>query len=157
MLFADRMKQAIVQATRRNQLIAVAYIDIDGFKQVNDTYGHTIGDKLLVLLAQEMTHILRQSDTVSRVGGDEFIALFVDVQDAQSVIPFLTRLIDTIAKPINIDNCSINVSASIGVTFYPQKEKLETDQIIKQADQAMYRAKMSGKNRYVLCNNLTDK
>jgi diguanylate cyclase (GGDEF)-like protein/PAS domain S-box-containing protein len=150
MLFSDRMKQAIVQAIRNNKLIAVAYIDIDGFKQVNDTCGHTIGDKLLILLAQKMTNLLRQSDTISRVGGDEFIALFVNISNQDNIIPFLNRLVDTVSQPITIDSFSINVSASIGVTFYPQNEKLEDEQIIRQADQAMYRAKMSGKNRYVI-------
>ncbi|MCX6074868.1 MAG: PAS domain S-box protein [Campylobacterales bacterium] len=156
MLFADRMKQAIVQTTRNNKLIAVAYIDIDGFKAVNDTYGHTIGDKLLILLAKKMTMLLRESDTVSRVGGDEFIALFVDIQNEETITPFLNRLIETLAEPIRIDTFPINVSASIGVTFYPQKNKLEIDQIIRQADQAMYRAKMSGKNQHVIFNTIQD-
>jgi diguanylate cyclase (GGDEF)-like protein len=150
MLFSDRMEQAISQAIRNNKLIAVAYIDIDGFKEVNDTYGHSIGDKLLMLLAKKMRVLLRESDTVSRVGGDEFIALFADIQDEENITPFLNRLIETLSEPISIDNFSINVSASIGVTFYPQKDKLEMDQIIRQADQAMYRAKMSGKNKYVI-------
>jgi len=166
MLFADRMKQAIGYAIRKKQLIAVAYIDIDGFKTVNDSYGHNIGDKLLILLAEKMTMLLRESDTVSRVGGDEFIALFVDIKNKESITPFLNRLIDTIAQPMTIDNFPINVSASVGVTFYPQKDvsvvdnqnhsKLEADQIIRQADQAMYRAKMSGKNQYVIFNIVQD-
>ena len=151
-LFADRMKQAITQAIRRNKLIAVAYVDIDGFKEVNDTYGHDVGDKLLILLAKRMTSTLRQSDTISRVGGDEFISLFVDLQNEESVVPFLTRLNKVIAKPIIIANCPINISASIGVAFYPQEERLEVEQIIQQADQAMYKAKMSGKDRYVVFN-----
>ena len=146
------MKQAITQAIRRNKLIAVAYVDIDGFKEVNDTYGHDVGDKLLILLAKRMTSILRQSDTISRVGGDEFISLFVDLQNEESVVPFLTRLNKVIAKPIIIANCPINISASIGVAFYPQEERLEVEQIIQQADQAMYKAKMSGKDRYVVFN-----
>ncbi len=150
MLFADRMKQAIAQAIRNNKLIAIAYIDIDGFKAVNDNFGHNIGDKLLILLAEKMTILLRESDTVSRVGGDEFIALFVDIQNEESIIPFLNRLIETLAEPISIDSFPINISASIGVTFYPQKDKLEIEQIVRQADQAMYKAKLSGKNKYVI-------
>ncbi len=151
-LFADRMKQAIAQAIRNHKLIAVAYIDIDGFKAVNDNYGHAIGDKLLILLAEQMRILLRESDTVSRVGGDEFIALFVDIQNEDSIIPFLNRLIETLAKPISIDSFPINISASIGVAFYPQKDKLDIEQIVRQADQAMYRAKMSGKNQYMIFN-----
>lgn len=149
-LFADRMKQAISQAVRKKQLIAIAYIDIDGFKEVNDTYGHEVGDKLLILLAEKMTKLLRESDTISRVGGDEFIALFVDIQNKEVADVLLNRLIDTIAEPVTINNFSVNVSASIGVTFYPQKDKLDSDQVIRQADQAMYQAKLSGKNQYII-------
>ncbi|MCW8821178.1 MAG: diguanylate cyclase, partial [Sulfurovum sp.] len=149
-LFYDRLQQAISQATRRGQLISVVYIDLDGFKEVNDTYGHDIGDKLLILLAQRMSKLLRASDSISRIGGDEFITLLIDVSDKTSVISFLTRLLEIIEEPVPIDDLLINVSASIGVTFYPQNEELDVDQIIKQADQAMYQAKLSGKNRYYI-------
>ncbi|MBU1216115.1 PAS domain S-box protein [bacterium] len=156
MLFADRMQQAISQAIRKQKFIAVAYIDIDGFKAVNDTYGHIVGDKLLILLAEKMTNLLREGDTVSRIGGDEFIALFVDISNEERVTPFLSRLIETIAEPITIDDFPINVSASIGVTSYPKNEKLNIEQIIRQADQAMYIAKESGKNRYVMYDKQYD-
>lgn len=149
-LFADRMQQAIAQAIRKKQLIAVVYIDIDGFKNVNDKYGHSIGDKLLILLAKKMSSLLREEDTISRVGGDEFIALLIDVLNRDSVTSFLSRLLDAISEQIYIDTFPINVSGSIGVTFYPQAENLKADEIIKQADQAMYRAKSSGKNRYII-------
>ncbi|WP_455755900.1 PAS domain S-box protein [Sulfurimonas sp.] len=155
-LFADRMNQAIAHAIRTKQLIAVAYIDIDGFKQVNDSYGHDIGDKLLILLAEKMTNLLRENDTVSRIGGDEFISLFVDIKNKENIENLLNRLIDTIAEPISIDNCPINVSASVGVTFYPQKNRLEADQIIRQSDQAMYSAKESGKNKYIIFDSKED-
>ncbi len=150
LLFADRMNQAIAQVARRERLMAVAYIDIDGFKQVNDNYGHEIGDKLLILLANKMSSLLREGDTISRVGGDEFIALLIDILDKTSIFSFLTRLLDAVSEPINIDGFLINVSASIGVTYYPQTDKLNADQIIKQADQAMYQAKMTGKNQYII-------
>jgi diguanylate cyclase (GGDEF)-like protein/PAS domain S-box-containing protein len=156
MLFADRMNQAITYALRNKQLIAVVYIDIDGFKAVNDSYGHDVGDKLLVSLSEKMTNLLRKSDTVSRVGGDEFIALLVDVQSKESVTPYLSRLIETLAEPMSIDDLPINVSASIGVTFYPQNDELKPEQIIRQADKAMYAAKMSGKNRYVVFDKQHD-
>lgn len=107
-LFADRMKQAITQAVRKNQLISVAYIDIDGFKEINDTYGHEIGDKLLVMLAEKMTKNLREGDTISRVGGDEFISLFTDIPNEESVIPFIARLVEAIAEPESIEEFPIN-------------------------------------------------
>ena len=156
LLFADRMKQAIAQVIRRNQLIAVAYIDIDGFKQVNDTYGHDIGDKLLILLAQKMSAMLRKGDTISRIGGDEFIALLVDIPNEESVLSFIDRLIANVAEEIYIDDLKINISASIGITFYPQAEELDADQIVRQADQAMYQAKTSGKNKYVIFKKTKD-
>lgn len=151
-LFADRMKQAILQVARREQLIAVAYIDLDGFKEVNDSYGHEVGDKLLVFLAEKMSSLLREGDSISRVGGDEFIALLVDIESKKSVTSFLNRLLKVVSEPIYIDTFPINVSASIGVTFYPQAKKLEAEEITKQADQAMYQAKMSGKNCYHVFN-----
>ncbi|EDZ63197.1 diguanylate cyclase/phosphodiesterase with PAS/PAC sensor(s) [Sulfurimonas gotlandica GD1] len=147
-LFSDRMHQAIAQTARREQKIAVAYIDLDGFKEVNDRYGHDVGDKLLILLAERMSNLLREGDSISRVGGDEFVALLIDISDKESVISFLKRLLEVTSQAVEIDDLSLNVSASIGVTFYPQKELLDVDQIIRQADQAMYRAKLSGKNCY---------
>ena len=153
-LFIDRMHQAMAQAVRRKQLIAVVYIDLDGFKEVNDNYGHEIGDKLLILLSQKMNSLLREGDTISRVGGDEFIALLVDIVNKSSVISFLTRVLDVVSEEIIIDGFPINVSASIGITFYPQQEEFSAEQIIKQADKAMYQAKDSGKNRYVIFKSL---
>lgn len=155
-LFADRLQQASAQVMRRQQLLAVVYIDIDGFKQVNDTYGHDIGDKLLVLLSEKMRNLLRDGDTVSRVGGDEFLVLLVDIVDRISINSFLERLLHLVAEPISIDTLLINVSASIGVTFYPQENEIETKQVIKQADQAMYQAKLSGKNKYVIFTGESD-
>nr|MDA3909182.1 diguanylate cyclase [Sulfurimonas sp.] len=149
-LFTDRMHQAIEQTIRRGQKIAVAYIDLDGFKEVNDTHGHDVGDKLLVLLAERMSKLIREGDSISRVGGDEFIALLIDISDKESVISFLKRLLEVTSEAVKIDHLSLNVSASIGVTFYPQKELLDADQIIRQADQAMYKAKLSGRNCYYI-------
>ncbi|MGB5965247.1 MAG: diguanylate cyclase [Sulfurimonadaceae bacterium] len=151
-LFTDRMYQAMAQASRREKLISVVYIDLDGFKEVNDTYGHEVGDKLLIILSERMNKLLRKSDTLSRIGGDEFVALLIDVSDKTSVISFFTRLLEVTSEPVPIDDLLLKVSASIGVTFYPQNEELDMDQIIKQADQAMYQAKMSGKSRYFIFN-----
>ncbi len=110
----------------------------------------TVGDKLLIVLAERMSSLLREGDTISRVGGDEFIVLLVDISDKESVVSFLRRLLDVVSEQIFIEEFPINVSASIGVTFYPQTQSLEAEQIIRQADQAMYRAKLSGKNRYII-------
>lgn len=103
-----------------------------------------------MLLSEKMKNLLRKSDTVSRVGGDEFIALFVDIENKDSMNNLLDRIIETLAEPIIIESFPINISASIGVTFYPQQNKLDADQVIRQADQAMYKAKESGKNQYII-------
>ena len=147
-LFSDRINQGMTHALRRRQQIAIVYIDLDGFKAINDTHGHDIGDKLLIKLAKHMNQLLREDDTLSREGGDEFVALLIDVPNKKAIVSFLTRLLEVIAEPIHIDNLVLSISASIGATLYPQKEELDADQLIRQADQAMYQAKVSGKSKY---------
>lgn len=149
-LLADRMLQSMRQAKRHNSKLAVVYIDLDGFKEVNDTYGHDIGDKLLVSISRHMQENLREEDTISRLGGDEFVAVLINLKHEDESIPLLIRLLEAVSKPINIGQFSLKVSASLGVTFYPQKEEVDADQLLRQADQSMYQAKLSGKNRYQL-------
>lgn len=148
LLLADRLHQGIMQTHRRGQLLVVVYIDLDGFKAVNDQYGHEVGDKLLVALSEQMKFSLREDDTLARLGGDEFVAVLQDMADIDASIPMLERLLESTAKPIKIGDLTLKVSASLGVTFYPQEEEVEADQLLRQADQAMYQAKLSGKNRY---------
>lgn len=149
-LLADRLHHAMAQAKRRNLQIAVAYIDLDGFKAVNDGYGHHMGDQLLVQVSQRMKHALREGDTIARLGGDEFVAVLVDLTDNHVGIPLIQRLIDTTAEPTLINGVELSVSASAGISFYPQQEDIDPDQLMRQADQAMYQAKVAGKNRYHL-------
>ena len=147
-LLADRLHQALARASRTASLIAVAYIDLDGFKTINDSYGHEAGDRLLVQLATRMKESLREGDTLSRLGGDEFAAVLPDLQDAAASVPILERLLTGAAQPVRIEDRDLYVSASIGVSYYPQAEELDADQLLRQADQAMYQAKQAGKNRY---------
>lgn len=147
-LLADRLRQAMLQAQRRNQLLAVAYLDLDGFKAVNDRYGHDVGDQLLIAVSSHMKQALREGDTLARIGGDEFVAMLTDLADTAACIPLLQRLLDAAATPMIIDGVEMKVSASVGVTVYPQPESIEGDLLLRQADQAMYEAKSSGKNRY---------
>ncbi len=147
-LLADRLHQAMPQAQRHGQLLAVAYLDLDGFKAINDNHGHEAGDQLLVSLAQRMKGTLREGDTLARLGGDEFVAVLLDLPDASASIPMITRLLAAAAQPVSIGNVVFQVSASLGVTFYPQAEGVDADQLLRQADQAMYQAKLAGKNRY---------
>ncbi len=147
MLLSDRLNQAITQAHRRKQAITIAYLDLDGFKKVNDTHGHDLGDQLLVTISQRMSDCLRDSDTIARLGGDEFIAVLIDSDIIESKIS-LDRLLMAASQPVRIENIVIQVTASIGVTSYPQDKEIDADQLVRQADQAMYRAKLEGKNRY---------
>jgi diguanylate cyclase (GGDEF)-like protein/PAS domain S-box-containing protein len=156
LLLADRLKQAMVQAQRREQLVAVVYLDLDGFKSVNDRYGHAVGDKLLIHLAMAMNNTLREGDTLARLGGDEFVAVLVDLQDIESCLPLLTRLLDAAAAPVSLSEGVLQVSISVGVTFYPQAQEVEADQLLRQADQAMYQAKLAGKNRYHVFDSAHD-
>jgi diguanylate cyclase (GGDEF)-like protein/PAS domain S-box-containing protein len=147
-LKSDRLRQAMIQSQRRETKVAVLYLDLDGFKEVNDHYGHPVGDQLLIALSERMKQVLRDGDTLSRLGGDEFVAIIVDMNDTAGAIPIIHRLLEAASKPINVGDLIIQVSASIGVTFYPQYDNVDGDQLIRQADQAMYEAKQSGKNRY---------
>ena len=148
-LLADRLQQAMAQSHRRSQSLAVAYLDLDGFKAVNDSHGHHIGDKLLVILAQRIKTALREGDTLARIGGDEFVAVMVDLETAKDCEPVLARVLQAASAPVVVDGVLLQVSVSIGVTLYPQDES-GPDQLMRHADQAMYQAKQAGKNRYHL-------
>ncbi len=147
-LLSNRLNQAIAHCKRQKKLLALVFLDLDGFKAVNDEYGHLAGDNLLIALTKNMTQSLREVDTLARVGGDEFIALLVDVQDIETSLPMFVRLLVAAAQPVPFDGVTLQVSASMGVTFYPQADEVDADILIRQADQAMYQAKQSGKNRY---------
>jgi len=148
-LLADRLQQAMAQSQRRNESLAVAFLDLDGFKAVNDRHGHDVGDQLLITLAQRMRAALREGDTLSRIGGDEFVAVLVDLERPQDCEPVLERLLQAAASPLTVGESVLQVSASIGVTVYPQ-DAADADQLMRHADQAMYVAKQAGKNRYHL-------
>lgn len=149
-LLADRLQHAMSQTARRAQRLAVVYLDLDGFKSVNDRYGHDIGDQLLMQLARRMRDTLRDSDTLARLGGDEFVAVLLDLEDTAASTPVLSRLLAAAAQPVMVGGQMLQVSASLGVTFYPQDADVDADQLMRQADQAMYQAKLAGKNRYHL-------
>ncbi len=148
-LLADRLQQAMAQSLRRKQSLAVVFLDLDGFKAVNDEHGHAVGDELLIALALGMKLTLRDGDTLARIGGDEFVAVLVDLESAQDAEPILNRLLEAASGMVMVDNKELKVSASIGVTLYPQ-DGVDADQLMRHADQAMYQAKQSGKNRYHL-------
>ncbi len=149
-LLADRLHQAMAQAHRTGRPIAIACLDLDNFKPVNERHGHNTGDNLLTAVTTRVRQVLREGDTLARLGGDEFVAVLLDVGSAEESIPVLNALLDAVAQPVRVDELTLQVSASIGVTFYPQAEDVDPDQLLRQADQAMYQAKLEGKNRYHL-------
>ncbi|WP_153108759.1 bifunctional diguanylate cyclase/phosphodiesterase [Propionivibrio limicola] len=154
-LLADRLRQSMVLSMRRGLSLAVLYLDLDGFKPVNDRYGHDVGDKLLQTVAQRMKDVLREGDTISRIGGDEFVAVLVDLEHEPDCLPVLERLLHAASMPLPVNGHTIEVSASIGVTFYPQ-DKGDADLLMRHADQAMYHAKQEGKNRYYVFDVVQD-
>ena len=146
-LFADRLQQAMSQTMRRDNSLAVVYLDLDGFKAVNDQYGHDVGDELLINIAQRMKDVLRECDTLARIGGDEFTAVLVDLDKPQDCEPVLARLLQVTSEPLRLGEALLQISASIGVSFYPN-DNVNADQLMRHADQAMYQAKQAGKNQY---------
>lgn len=149
-LFSDRLRQAMINVERRGLGLALAFIDLDGFKAVNDSRGHKLGDQLLVTLAKRMQESLRQGDTIARIGGDEFVALMLDLPEVAAAMPLVQRLQEAAARPFMTLGQEMRVSASIGITWFPQAEDIDADQLLRQADQAMYQAKVEGKNRHHL-------
>jgi diguanylate cyclase (GGDEF)-like protein/PAS domain S-box-containing protein len=148
-LLADRLAQAIQQSRRRQRPIGVVFLDLDGFKAINDTHGHVVGDRLLVTVAQRIKSALRESDTLARIGGDEFVAVLVDLEYPHDLEPLLERMLKAAAAPARIGDAMLQVSASMGLTVYPQ-DGAEPEGLVRHADQAMYLAKQAGKNRYHL-------
>lgn len=148
-LLADRLKQAIARSHRSGRSLAVLYLDLDGFKAVNDQHGHDIGDQLLVNISHRLKEVLREGDTLARIGGDEFVVVMADLEQPHDYEAVLTRLLNVAAEPVTLNQNLLLISASIGATLYPQ-DIADADQLLRHADQAMYVAKQAGKNCYHL-------
>lgn len=143
----DRLMEEIKRARRDNRRFAVLLIDLDRFKDVNDTLGHEVGDSLLQEAAERMAECVRESDITGRLGGDEFIIVLDDLQDVGNVGRVANGLLDKLAMPYRLKNELAYVSASIGITFYPDDAR-DITTLLKNADQAMYAAKRQGRNRF---------
>jgi diguanylate cyclase (GGDEF)-like protein/PAS domain S-box-containing protein len=154
-LLTDRMKQAIIQSQRNDTSLAVAFLDLDDFKAVNDTHGHTVGDELLIIVSQRMKEALREGDTLARIGGDEFIAVLADLAQVNDYQPVLERLLLAASEPVTLGELVLQISASIGVTGYT-KHDTDADMLLRHADQAMYCAKEAGKNQYHVFDTALD-
>ncbi|CAK0781560.1 two-component system, cell cycle response regulator [Gammaproteobacteria bacterium] len=148
-LLVDRLSQALAHAQRSGRSLAICYFDLDGFKSVNDQFGHDAGDQLLVEMTSRLQSILRAGDTLARLGGDEFALLLSDIERDKECQGILERILASIRAPLTIKNQSVSVSASIGVTLYPLDDA-EPGTLLRHADEAMYQAKAAGKNRFNL-------
>ncbi|WP_299810190.1 transporter substrate-binding domain-containing protein [uncultured Shewanella sp.] len=146
-LIEDRLEQAILSHVRDTAQFAVVFIDLDGFKLVNDRYGHQVGDKLLVHVSEVLTNGIRRSDTVGRLGGDEFVIILNDIKDLKSVNDVTENLLASLSKPFVINQQALSAPASIGIAIYP-KDGDCIDALLKTADKQMYRAKNAGGRAY---------
>jgi len=155
-LFADRFIQAISHSKRNQKLLAICFLDLDNFKPVNDTFGHETGDQLLIEVAKRISHCIKNEDTISRQGGDEFAILLNDIESYEQCEQTLARIHHSLSQAFFINDKSISIGASTGITLYPVDSE-DIDTLLRHADQAMYQAKQLGRNRYLLFNSSQDK
>lgn len=154
LLLSERTDQAMNISKRLNSMMAVCYLDLDEFKPVNDNFGHSMGDALLIEIAHRMQKSVRESDTVARIGGDEFAILLLNINSKKECENIIIKLLESINIPYTLpNNENVKVGASIGITLYPQDDDT-SDILFRHADQAMYLAKESGKNRYVFHSSI---
>jgi len=146
-LFMDRLEHSIELAKRGNTKMAILFIDLDNFKEINDSLGHNIGDKILLEVSKRMRENLRSSDTLSRLGGDEFAIILNNLVDVKDITKIMEHGMDAFKLPFNIENNTLHISMSIGVSIYPYDGET-SHTLLKNADAAMYKAKQSGRNRY---------
>ena len=146
-MFQDRLRQEIKKAAREDLFLALLFIDLDGFKQVNDTLGHALGDQLLAEAAQRIAACVRASDTLARLGGDEFTIILSGLDHVSSIERVAQNVISNLCQPFVLDGESAYISASVGISLYPTDAQ-EPEALLRHADQAMYAAKNGGRNRY---------
>jgi diguanylate cyclase (GGDEF)-like protein/PAS domain S-box-containing protein len=151
-LFTDRLRHALTHAKRSGKTVAVMFIDLDHFKSINDTLGHTAGDELLLEMAQRLRNCVREDDTVARLGGDEFTIILSDLRHPEDALAVAQKILDTVQKPVAIGATPVSTSASIGIALYPD-DGGDAEALLRNADSAMYRAKEAGRNTYQLCTD----
>ena len=152
-LLDDRIWTALAHARRNKTAMAVVYIDLDGFKQINDTRGHAVGDMLLKLVAERLLASVREEDTVARQGGDEFMIVLWQVSGAAAAVTVVSKIIEAVSQPYVIDGLAVDMTTSAGVSIYPIDGE-DVDTLIKNADFALYEAKRAGKNIYRLSQHV---
>jgi diguanylate cyclase (GGDEF)-like protein/PAS domain S-box-containing protein len=151
-LFTDRLSQNLTHARRSGKSLAVMFVDLDHFKSINDTLGHTAGDELLLEMARRLRDCVREDDTVARLGGDEFTIILSELRHPEDAVKVAEKIIAAVQKPMSIGGMPIDVSASIGIALYPVDGN-DPESLLRNADSAMYRAKESGRNTYQLCTD----
>jgi diguanylate cyclase (GGDEF)-like protein/PAS domain S-box-containing protein len=149
-LLTERLQQTMFQMQQQGSSLAVIMVDLDDFKALNESMGHTQGDHILITIAERLKSLLREGDTLARLGGDEFVAVLTHLPEPEARVALLGDLLAGVSAPITLDDQQFQISASLGVTFYPQQDRVDAEQLLRQSDQAMYQAKLSGKNRYSL-------
>jgi len=145
-LLSDRIEHALKKSIRSKKYVAIVFIDLDGFKVINDSHGHDIGDEFLKQAANQLSGVLREGDTLSRFGGDEFVAVLDELSETSDSELIVSRMLESVSKIFSVKGKLLKTTASIGITFYPLNNS-SPDQLLRHADQAMYMAKQKGKNR----------
>jgi diguanylate cyclase (GGDEF)-like protein/PAS domain S-box-containing protein len=146
MLLHDRLEQAIATAERQRQHFALLFIDLDGFKPVNDEHGHGVGDAVLKLVGERLNMVIRGMDTAARLGGDEFVVILTDIHNRENTERVAEKIIGELSEPYQVAGKTLSISASIGASLYPSDQKVAMD-LLRTADEAMYQAKRDGKRR----------
>src|SRR5664280_23911 len=154
-LVEQRLEYGLIQAKRRNWKLAVLFIDIDKFKSINDSYGHDLGDKVLVMLANRLQSSVREEDTVCRWGGDEFMCLLLDVKQEANTTHLAEKMVDRITEAFEINGTVLSIKPSIGIAIYPADGET-ADLLFKNADTAMYKAKGTEKRVVLFCESVFD-
>jgi diguanylate cyclase (GGDEF)-like protein/PAS domain S-box-containing protein len=155
-LLSDRLQQALLRSDRSGRATAICFLDLDGFKAINDQLGHAVGDQVLLGVAQHLGTVLRADDTLARLGGDEFVLLLSDLASTSECTQILERVLEVCRRPVQAEGSTLSVSASIGVSLYPS-DRSDPDILLRHADMAMYLAKQAGKNRYQLFDTEIDR
>jgi diguanylate cyclase (GGDEF)-like protein len=151
-LFTDRLSQSVIHARRTHRPLAIMFVDLDHFKTINDTVGHTGGDELLLEMSHRLRACVRDDDTVARFGGDEFTIMLNELRQPEDAAPIAEKILAAVQEPLTIAGLSVEISASIGIAIYPT-DGADSDALLRNADSAMYRAKEAGRNTYQLCTD----
>ena len=156
-LFSKLLQNALTLARRSGRRVVIAYLDLDRFKAINDRHGRGVGDQFLAMVAQRIRRALRRDDTIAHLGGDEFAVVLPEGAEAEGTWKVLNRLLKAASEPLEIGERIFQVSISAGVTFFPQSEEIDADQLLSQANRAMYMAKLEGRNRYHIFDPALDR